>query len=266
MKLHLLDLGQITADEGWFLEASGASTYSQPAPPRVRRQLQMIGAVIEHPRAGPILFEVGGAPNARELWPEPVFEAFAVTGYARENRLEVALGEAGYELKDIKAVIIGHMHLDHAGGLEFFRGRDVPVYVHEAELKNAFYSVATKEDFGAYLPHYLDFSFNWQGVSGDQLEPWSGITFYRTPGHTPGLMTMRVDLPNAGTFIFTSDLILLKENYEQSRPQGWLLRDHRAWWGSLKFVRAMAERTDAHLVFGHDPDVFAELRKEKFYD
>jgi len=40
--------------------------------------------------------------------------------------------------------------LDHAGGLEYFRGTDVPVYVHEIELKNAFYSVASKVDIGMY--------------------------------------------------------------------------------------------------------------------
>jgi hypothetical protein len=31
-------------------------------------------------------------------------------------------------------------------------------------------------------------------------------------------------------------------------------------------VKALAERTGARLVFGHDADVLAELRREEFYD
>lgn len=51
-------------------------------------------------------------------------------------------------MKDIKAVVLGHLHTDHAGGLEYFFGTNVPIYVHEKELKNAFYSVATGSDYG----------------------------------------------------------------------------------------------------------------------
>lgn len=45
---------------------------------------------------------------------------------------------------------MGHLHLDHAGGLENFKGTDVPIHVHEKELKHAYYSVATKTDIGVY--------------------------------------------------------------------------------------------------------------------
>ena len=45
-----------------------------------------------------------------------------------------------------------HLHLDHAGGLDLFKGMpDIPIWVHERELKSAFYSVATGADAGVYL-------------------------------------------------------------------------------------------------------------------
>ena len=47
--------------------------------------------------------------------------------------------------------MLSHLHLDHPGGLEYFRGRDVPVYVQGEELKRAFYAIATGEDVGAYI-------------------------------------------------------------------------------------------------------------------
>ena len=162
--------------------------------------------------------------------------------------------------------MLSHLHLDHAGGLEFFRGRDVPIYVHAEELKNAFYVVATGGDLGAYIPHYLDFSFNWHALDGDQIELFEGFNLFRLPGHRLALPGLRLDLANAGTFILTSDQFHLRDNYEGPQPLGRLLRDHAAWWRSYRVVKSMADRTDARLVFGHDADVLTELKQEPFYD
>lgn len=266
MKLHLLDLGNIEYDEGFPLAGAGVSTLSQPSPPAARRKVAIVGALIEHPKIGPILYDTGAAPNARELWPPPVFELFAITHYGNENRLDTLLGEAGYSLRDVKAIVLSHLHLDHAGGLEFFRGSDVPIYVHGDELRNAMYAVATKEDFGAYITHYLDFSFNWQPVHGTHIELFEGFHLHHLAGHTPALLGLQLDLANSGTFFLTSDQFHLRDNYEQARPLGWLLRDHAAWWRSYHLVKQIAERTDARLVFGHDAEVLADLRTEKVYD
>lgn len=266
MKLHLLNLGTIEYDLGFPMAGAGVSTISQPNPPSARRKVAIIGALIEHPRIGPILFDTGAAPNASELWPAPVLELFAITHYGDENRLDTILGAAGYGLTDVKAIVLSHLHLDHGGGLEFFRGTDVPVYVQGTELRNAFYAIATKEDFGAYIPHYIDFSFNWKAVDGEHVELFDGFHLHLLPGHTPGLMGLRLDLANAGTFFLTSDQFHLRDNYEQATPLGWLLRDHAAWWNSYRFTKALAARTDAQLVFGHDAEVLAALKKEPFYD
>jgi glyoxylase-like metal-dependent hydrolase (beta-lactamase superfamily II) len=53
--------------------------------------------------------------------------------------------------------ILGHMHLDHAGGLDQFLDRkDIEIWVHDKELRSAFWSVATGADVGVYLQHYMD--------------------------------------------------------------------------------------------------------------
>lgn len=55
--------------------------------------------------------------------------------------------------------ILGHMHLDHAGGLDMFMDRkDVEIWVHDKELRSAFWSVATGADVGVYMPHYMQVS------------------------------------------------------------------------------------------------------------
>jgi glyoxylase-like metal-dependent hydrolase (beta-lactamase superfamily II) len=266
MKLHLLDLGNIDYDEGFPLAGAGVSTGSEPNPASPRRRVSIIGALIEHPKVGPVLFDTGAPANFKELWPPVIQELFAITRYDDENRLDAAVQAAGFGLDEIRAIVLSHLHLDHAGGLEFFRGRDIPVYVHADELKHAFYAVATGEDVGAYLPHYLDFTFNWQVLHGEEIELFDAFNLYRLPGHTPALLGLKLDLANAGTFLLTSDQFHLRDNYEGPQPLGWLLRDHAAWWRSYRFVKTMADRTEARLVFGHDADVLAELKQERFYD
>ena len=256
MKLRVMDFGALTADEGWVFEAGGVSTHGDPTPASPRRDFHMGGALIEHPKHGLILYETGPAPNWEELWPEPVKQVFGITRYAPENHLDNILQQAGYTVNDVKAVIIGHMHLDHAGGLEFFRGLDVPVYVHEDEIKYSFYAIATKQDFGAYLPHYIDSSFNFKPIYGDEFELFEGITLYKTPGHTPGTLSLKADLGSGQSFLFTSDTTFFKENFFDEQPIGWLVRDMGAWWKSLAKLKNVAARYDCNVVLGHDGDIF----------
>ncbi len=266
MKLRVFDLGTIMVDQGWSIGGAGAATESNPSPQAVRRPLKIISTLIEHPKAGVLLYECGATPTFEQAWPKPVQEAFAIRGYSDSHRLDKLLNQAGYDVKDVKAIVMGHLHLDHAGGLEFFRGHNVPIYVHEQELKYAFYAVATKEDFGAYLPHYLDPGFNWKALHGSEIELFDGLTLHHTPGHTPGLMALEVKLKNSEPFLLTSDQFHVKENYFEERPLGWLLRDMSAWWTSLRKIQRLAARANANLLFGHDPDMLARYSREAYYD
>ena len=265
MKMYLLDFGELSFEPGFFLEMGSCATLDNPSPPHSLIRAAMEGVLIDHPKDGLLLYEVGPPPNFKELWPEQVFQVFPVTKYSEDNRLDVILKKIGYSVGDISAIIIGHLHMDHAGGLEFFRGLDVPIYVHEQEIKYAFYSVATKQDFGPYLPHYLDPSFNWKPIDGEEVELFENITLYHLPGHTPGLIGMRVDLENSGTFLFTTDLVIHKENYEGEMPLGWLMRDRDAWFKSIRKIKALAKKTNAKLIFGHDVDVFNSLKHAPNY-
>jgi hypothetical protein len=80
--------------------------------------------------------------------------------------------------------------------------------------------VATKSDAVVYMPHYLKFDLSWQTFSGEGLEVCEGIQLRLAKGHTPGLCIMLVNLRESGMWVFTSDQYHVKENYEQSHPQG----------------------------------------------
>ena len=93
---------------------------------------------------------------------------------------------------------------------------------------------------------------------------FEGITVHRTPGHTPGLMALQVDLKEAGTFIFTSDTFFFEENYAGAAP-GWLIRDMDGWRYSLQLVQNLQLLKSANVIFGHDIEVFKRFAAEKFY-
>lgn len=108
---------------------------------------------------------------------------------------------------------------------------------------------------GVYLPHYLKFDLNWQTFHGPSLEIAQGLTLRHSPGHTPGLCILQLNLQESGTWIFTSDQYHVKENYEASHPQGWLARDHDDWVRSNQMIHQLAKRTDAKIIFGHCAEV-----------
>jgi len=215
----------------------------------------MISILISHPVAGLILFETGGGHDYPTIWNAPLNDIFARVNYSPEQELPAAIARTGNSITDVKAVIMGHLHLDHAGGLEHFRTTDIPVYVHEIELKHAFYSVATRSDLGVYLPHYLNFEINWKTFAGGFLEIAQGLMVRHAPGHTPGLCILQVNMLESGTWIFTTDQYHVRENYEDSHPQGWLARDHDDWVRSHQMIQMLARRTEAKVVLGHDKEV-----------
>jgi glyoxylase-like metal-dependent hydrolase (beta-lactamase superfamily II) len=157
---------------------------------------------------------------------------------------------------------MGHLHLDHAGGLEKFAGTNVPVYAHELEIKEHYYAVATKEDIGAYLPGDLNWQLNWQPLHRDETELFEGLFVRHMPGHTPGLLTMQVPTQNSGVFMLNSDLYHVRDVFEQELTQGWLGRDSHDWHRSHRWMRHLQQRYDATMVYGHDATVLEELMKQ----
>jgi glyoxylase-like metal-dependent hydrolase (beta-lactamase superfamily II) len=85
---------------------------------------------------------------------------------------------------------------------------------------------------------------------------------HHSPGHTPGLCVLQVNLKESGTWIFTSDQYPVKENYQDAVPQGWLARDHDGWIRSHQMIKSLARRTGAKVVLGHCWDTIRELGLE----
>ncbi|RDL35488.1 Metallo-beta-lactamase superfamily protein [Venustampulla echinocandica] len=270
-KMWILNLGTLTIDEGWYaitgrysVRAGNTSTGGNKNPENKQRDLVVMAVLIQHPQAGLILFETGCAENVDIKWGFPATDLFPRTVYNEEHKLPAAIKSTGNDIKDVKAVIMGHLHLDHAGGLEHFVDTGVPIITHEEEFKHACWAVATKADLGVYLGNYMDLEkLNWQTFTESHYELYQGITLHHPPGHTPGLCAMQINLQQDGTFIFTTDQYHIKENFTESHPQGWLARDHTQWCRSNGMIKNLQAQFHATLVFGHDMDVYLEIIKVK---
>jgi glyoxylase-like metal-dependent hydrolase (beta-lactamase superfamily II) len=69
-----------------------------------------------------------------------------------------------------------------------------------------------------------------------------------------------VDLADSGTMIFASDSLYRSESYGPPAIAAGIVYDTVAWFESVEKIRSIQQKTDATIVFGHDPVQFTELK------
>jgi glyoxylase-like metal-dependent hydrolase (beta-lactamase superfamily II) len=253
--VHLLDRGTVRADVGYVMDGATMGSAAEPNPDHEFVDFVVWSAVVDHPE-GTFLWDTGSHPEAGDgYWPAPLYQAFEHVD-AADHDLRSDLDTAGYDLGDIDAVVMSHLHLDHAGGLYEFAGTDVPVYVHEEELKFAYYSAKTTEGSIAYLASDFDHDLNWEVVHRGRHTLAEDFELLHLPGHTPGVLGARIDLPD-DTVLVAGDECYVDANYTDEVPLGpGLLWSDRDWFESLQTLKELERRTGADVLYGHDREHF----------
>ena len=75
-----------------------------------------------------------------------------------------------------------------------------------------------------------------------------------------GSMSMRVDLPESGTMIFTADAVYMGESYGPPAVPAAIVNNLEQFYSSVEKLRGIATETDATIVFGHDANQIKQLR------
>lgn len=167
-----------------------------------------------------------------------------------------ALADLGIEGKDVRHVVLTHMHYDHAGNLD--RLPQALFHVQESEVEYA----TGKCMCHAPLRHAYsvdDITCLIRYVYQDRVIFHSGrsaiaenVELVQVGGHTKGLQVVRV-YTKRGWVVLASDAIHYYENRELNNPFPIVYSVSDMLQG-YRLVRELAD-SDKHIVPGHDPEV-----------
>ena len=225
--------------------------------------------LIRHPK-GNILFDTG---NNDRIINEPNYWGPLIGALDPERTPEIAidaqLSRVNVRPDDVRYVVLGHFHADHAGNVGKFPNSTI-VYQRD-DLRAAFWPAP------GYATFYLtgDFGMLRSGVAqamparqpvieldGDlDLLGDGSVLVHRTVSHTPGSQMLVVRLPQAGTVVLTSDAVYLKENLERNLlPSVGSVYDPTGMLDAYAWVRRLRDTENATVMYAHDPDEFKSLR------
>lgn len=186
------------------------------------------------------------------------FDAAEAKARGREHlRCPVAsLGQIGIQPKDIKDVIITHLHYDHCGNLERFPSAQFFVQDREvayATGRNMLHDVLRDAYTLSHVQALIGAVYDKRVVFVDRTaEIAPGITVHHVGGHTDGLQIVRVNT-RRGWMVLASDAAHFYANMDISNPYPVLYSVGDMMRG-FETVRALAD-SPTHIIPGHDPKV-----------
>lgn len=230
--------------------------------------LPILAWAIEHPE-GLIVVDAGETARAAQpgyfpRW-NPYFSRAMRLAVAPQDEIGPALRRLGLEPRDVRTVVLTHLHTDHAGGLHHLRhGEHV---VTRTEL--AFASGARGRVRGYPNEHWPTW-FHPAGVEidGPAFGPFAhslpltragDVVLLPTPGHTPGHASVAVRTGErlvllAGDTSYTQQLLL------DDAPDG-VTQDPERARRTLAAIRALAAAEPTVYLPSHDPESVRRLQE-----
>ena len=136
----------------------------------------------------------------------------------------------------VKAIILTHLHYDHAWNLELFP--NAWIYVQDAEIRHAVYPL--KHERQPYGIMHATVKNTWIRHVGricplyGDAQVFPGISVLLTPGHTYGGQSVKVDTEE-GVYLLVGDWVNSIENVKRQCPSG-LVLDTSMWHESYRKI------------------------------
>jgi N-acyl homoserine lactone hydrolase len=263
MRLYVFSSGWLTLDKsGLQTGATGKIT------------VPVAFFLIKHPK-GNVLFDTG---NNDKIITDPTYWGPLATalepGRSPDVAIDAQLNKIGVKPSDINYVVLGHMHLDHAGNVGKFPTATI-VYQRD-EIINAFWP---KPGFGCcYITGDFAMLRNDVGqnspnrqkvieLNGDlDLFGDGSIYIHRQVSHTPGSQMVLVRLPKTGPVVLTSDVCYLMENLQKDiLPSVALAYDPAGILDGYAWVKHLMSAEGADVIFAHDAETFKKHKQSPEY-
>jgi len=178
--------------------------------------------VIEHPE-GVIVVDTGDTARTSEPgyfpWWHPYYHLNVRMSIRPEDEIGPQLRMLGITPKDVRQVVLTHLHTDHAGGLHHFPHAEILVSRTEYQLATSFQGriegYLSNRWPAWFAPRLLDFTPSPFGPfpSHYTLTKAGDVILVPTPGHTPGHLSVIVQEDEASVFCagdtsYTQQLLL----------------------------------------------------------
>jgi glyoxylase-like metal-dependent hydrolase (beta-lactamase superfamily II) len=232
--------------------------------------------LIRHPK-GDVLFDTGD--NDKLITDKTYWGPLAAMldkGVNPDLAIETQLGKVGVKASDIKYVILGHMHLDHAGNVSRFP--NATIVVQRDEIINAFWP--PKDYAGPYISGDFEKLRSDTGSASAGRQPTielngdldlfgdGSIYIHRAAGHTPGSQLAVVRLPKSGTIVLTSDTCYLVENLDKDiLPSIGLTYNPTEMLNGYAYIKRVRDMEKGQVFMAHDAEGFkAHKQAPEFYE
>jgi N-acyl homoserine lactone hydrolase len=226
--------------------------------------------LVEHPGVGLVLIDTGLHPSVAvkpsENFGRVTLLAFRDLEMDSGQALPAQLRERGLEASAVKAVVMTHLHVDHASGISEFPG--ATFVVSRAEWDAATSQGQTHGYVTRQFDHALDYrllefegpdasSFAGFARSFDLFGDGSVRTVY-TPGHTLGHMSVLLRTAR-GEVLVAGDAMYLRRTLDDTHLP-YRTEDDHVFRRSLREIRQYATETpDALIIPGHDWEAWQKL-------
>ncbi|MHA3701225.1 N-acyl homoserine lactonase family protein [Jatrophihabitans sp. YIM 134969] len=256
--VSIIPCGAMTADLTWLLLAPGKSiqTRQMRGQPSVWTDVPSHCVLVDTPD-GKLLWDTSCPRDWEERWePTGLQDFFPYDKVSEEEYLDSRLKALGVGPGEIDYVVLSHLHFDHAGNVKLFQNTNAKLVCSKPEKDYAFNFDGPFA--GAHLKADYE-GLEFETVDGD-VAFLPGVSFIQTPGHTIGSMSMKVDLADSGTMIFTSDAVYMGDSYGPPAVPASIVNNLESWFSSVEKLRKIGEESNATMVFGHDPEQITKLR------
>jgi glyoxylase-like metal-dependent hydrolase (beta-lactamase superfamily II) len=163
---------------------------------------------------------------------------FDTGGYNERAVVVAKLAERGIPADAIDALVLSHLHFDHAANWDVFPKAEI--VVHERELAYAG-SADADEAVLRFHVEALRARSRVRAVSGDEVALTSELTLLHVPGHTPGAMALA-----AGASILCGDAVKSRWDLQGTLSPPWW--DQQQAMRSIERLKSLTEL----LLPGHD--------------